>query len=86
MTAEAGYNERKGNCGSGTAKLNKLNGINEEEIELEAAEQLWKREIKSLEEKLRNFRQGFIQFYGYTPEFFSDLLYVKKLKIKPTQL
>ena len=53
-------------------------------MELEAAEQLLNQEIKSLEEKLQSFREGFIRFYGYTPEFFSDLLYVKNLKIKPT--
>ncbi|NLW55738.1 MAG: hypothetical protein GX050_03810 [Firmicutes bacterium] len=75
-----------GNCNLGY-EASGLDKVEDEMfMELEAVEQLWNREIKSLEEKLRNFRQGFLHLYGYTPEFLSDLLYVKSLKIKPPQI
>lgn len=58
----------------------------EDDLELmdpEALEQLWKREINALEEKLQNFKEGFhTRFSGYTPDFFSDMIYVKNMKIK----
>ena len=58
----------------------------EDDLELmnqETLELLWKREIRALEEKLQNFRQDFItQFYGYTPEFLSDMIYIKNIKNK----
>lgn len=52
-------------------------------MDLQTLDTLLDENIKLLEEKLEQFRHEFnTQFYGYSPEFFSDILFVKNLKIK----
>ncbi|HHU50361.1 MAG TPA: hypothetical protein GXZ36_00830 [Firmicutes bacterium] len=50
---------------------------------LAALDALLDENLKLLDKKLEQFRRDFnTRFSGYSPEFFSDILFVKNLKIK----
>jgi len=50
---------------------------------LDALDALLDENLKLLDKKLDQFRHDFnTRFYGYSPEFFSDILFVRNMKIK----
>ncbi|HEY8344529.1 MAG TPA: hypothetical protein VIL66_04960 [Bacillota bacterium] len=50
---------------------------------LAALDALLDEKLKLLDKKLDQFRRDFhTRFSGYSPEFFSDILFIKNLKIK----
>jgi|GEM_PF-4003469 len=56
-------------------------------MDLTAINELLEENIKLLDEKLEQFRNEFDhRFHGYSPEFFSDMLFVKNLKVKTHNL
>lgn len=51
-------------------------------MDLQALDELLEENIRLLDEKLDQFRHDFnLEFFGYSPEFFADILFVNNLKI-----